>query len=151
MFLLALLTTAWFLPLSSGEAHKGATGIVKQRMHLMASIQSKMKSVVTMLRGKMPFDKTALEKAARDIANDSKRVPASFKVKNIDKPSEARAEIWQQWARFVRLSEDMERAADNLSRAASTSPSAEALARHFKQLAATCSACHRQFRQKKGR
>jgi cytochrome c556 len=79
------------------SAHKGAKGVVKQRMDLMTGIKKNMKTITDMARGKAPFKTSVIVDAATDIGKRAVHAPSLFPAGSHHKPSEARAEIWREW------------------------------------------------------
>ena len=145
--LLGVLTTAVL-------AHKGATGVVKERMDQMGTIAKSMKSMGAMFKGAEPYDAATVETLSRQIAGfGGDKLTAVFPEGSLDHPSEARPEVRSDWERFAELAGEMETAANDLAAGAAndrddagspTSPDAL-----FRDLAATCKSCHQDFRIKK--
>lgn len=131
------------------RAHAGAKGVVADRMHMMKEIQALLKTIVAMQKGEKPFDGAAMAKAAREIAGHGSHMLEFFPKNSLQEPTEARKEIWQNWSRFERMNSDMVRAGRALSAAAQKADKSADVADEFRALAATCGACHRDFRNKK--
>ena len=72
-FAAAALAVALCASWPAAQAHKGATGIVKERMDLMTNISKRLKLVVQMIRGKRPFDGNAVAVASTAIAGAIRR------------------------------------------------------------------------------
>ena len=148
------ISTLLFGVLTTGVvAHKGATGVVKERMDQMGTIAKSMKAMGAMFKGADPYDAATVEELSRKIAGfGGDRLIAVFPEGSLDHPSEARPEVWSNWARFAELAQGMEVAAINLAegagndRDAGSPTSSDAL---FRELAATCKSCHQDFRIKK--
>lgn len=102
-------------------AHGGATGIVKQRMDAMATLGKVVKSLSEMMRGDTEYDADLVRKGAAVVKTHAGQAMTSlFPQGSGGKPSEARAEIWQDWEAFDELAkqlaifaEGLEAAADN--------------------------------------
>lgn len=129
-------------------AHTGATGVVKQRMDLMSDIARQMKTIGAIARGKAAFDGASVSAAAARIADHGKHMPMLFPKDSLQPPSEATARIWRDWEKFVAAGEDMSAAAEALA-AAGRSGDAVVVKDGFRSLGKTCSACHKDFREKK--
>lgn len=135
--LLALLITG-----TVALAHTGVKNPdVKARMHLMKQIADATKVIGQMAKGAVPFDAERANAAARTLAKHSARVPALFETPADDPTSEARPAIWETFDEFIRLSEDMGRAAQSANIG-----SQEDAAAALKSLGQTCSACHELYR-----
>ena len=130
------------------SAHTGATGVVKQRMDLMSDIARQMKTIGGIARGKAAFDGASVSAAAARIADHGKHMPMLFPKDSLQPPSEATARIWRDWEKFVAVAEDMRVAAGNLA-GAGRAGDAAAVKDGFRALGKTCSACHKDFREKK--
>ena len=85
-------------------AHGKATGIVKERMDGMVELQEAMKAIGPMMQGKTDFDANVVrEQAARMKAHAGDSISEKFPEGSGGMPSEANAEIWQDWETFVDL------------------------------------------------
>lgn len=96
-------------------AHKGATGIVMERMEAMTDLSNSMRSLSQFMRGTVPYDVKQVREAAQQIANNSGAAMTDlFPVNSTDHPSEASDEIWIDWNEFARLAQRLNRAASIL-------------------------------------
>ena len=135
---------------AAAYAHGGATGIVKERMDLMDRIGKAMKVIVPMMKEKTDFDPKAYSAAAREIGqHGGEAMTKLFPAGSLDKPTEAKPEIWQDWAKFNQLAGELQDAASDLSAVSGTAQSVDVLAAPFGRLARTCRDCHKAFRVKK--
>lgn len=131
-------------------AHGGATGIVKERMDAMTEIGRNVKIVAQMLKGETPYDLQAVAGAGREIsAHAGNAMTRLFPEGSLERPTEATAEIWADWAAFSRLAEQLKTSAVSLEQAAERGAAREAVAAAFGQVAGTCKTCHESFRIKK--
>lgn len=100
-------------------AHGGATGVVKDRMELMESLGDAMKALTAIFRGQQDYDADRVRKLAAVIeAHGGETMTKLFPEGSLDHPSEALPTVWQDWERFVRLSEDLSVYAGALQKAA---------------------------------
>ena len=82
-------------------AHKGAKGVVKERMDAMKSIGDSMKAIKKMLQGEMAYDAAKLKKAAGTIrAHAGEPLTKLFPKDSLQKPTEATPKIWEDWEGF---------------------------------------------------
>ncbi len=130
-------------------AHKGATGIVKERMDVMSSIGANMKTIGEMLEGKTAFDGKRVEAAARAIAGHADQFHHLFPEGTNDKPSEALPVIWKDWDRFIKLAADLKKTSIVLAETALSASDADDIRIAALLVAGTCKACHTDFRLKK--
>ncbi len=97
-------------------AHSGATGVVKERMDGMGAMREAMKALAPMMQGQAPFDAEIVRRNAEIIAAHSGGALTNlFPQGTAGAPSEAKAEIWQDWARFAQLAEQLRVSAQGLA------------------------------------
>ncbi len=135
------------LTVTAGKAHKGATGIVKERMMSMKSMGAGMKALAAMVTGKAPYDAAKTKTIAVDMKQHAAAIPKQFPKDSIKGPSEALPAIWTDWEDFKGHADELARLAGQLSRAADTGKMA-ALGL-FAQMGKSCSGCHQDYRKKK--
>ena len=130
-------------PLLPADAHKGATGVVKQRMDAMKDMQ---KALNAMLSGKQAMDRAAAIGLAETIRDQSGvHMAELFPDGSLNHPSEALPKVWENWSDFRAEADELERAADALARSR-TDGDASA---QFKRVAASCKSCHKAYRKPK--
>lgn len=111
--------------LSAAFAHGGATGIVKERMDLMARIGDATKELSAMFKGSKPYDPKAVRRAAKVIEGHSgEALTRLFPENSLMAPSEALPSVWQDWKEFERLSDRLEKLSAGLAAAADNGPGA---------------------------
>ena len=141
------VSVALVATLSAVQAHKGAKGIVMERMMSMKSMGDGMKSIAAMVTGKAPYDATKTKGIAAEIRKHATGIPTQFPKGSINGPSEALPTIWKDWDAFKGHAEELAKLADQLSASADTGKVA-ALGL-FAQMGKTCSGCHQDYRKKK--
>ena len=129
------------------NAHKGAKGIIKQRMMAMKTMGDSMKELSKMVTGKAAFDAEKTKTIAATIKTHADDIPKQFPTGSMQKPTEALPAIWDKWDEFKGHADDLVKLAGVLVQSADTGPRA-ALAT-FSKMGKTCSGCHKDFRQKK--
>jgi cytochrome c556 len=90
------LLLASLLPLS---AHDHATGVIKERMEMMQQLGKHLKSIRERIDAKR--DLGSIKADAEAIAAHAPHVVHLFPKGSTQKPTEARAAIWQNWADFA--------------------------------------------------
>lgn len=147
------------------HAHDKATGVVKQRMDSMGILAQSMKSIAGQLKSPAP-DPDAIQAAAHALRNHAARnLTKDFPEGSLDRPTEARPEIWQDWDRFTALADRLDLQAQGLALAAGNPPSGLPPAAQslraledfatmapdevFTLIGKTCRSCHKAFRAKK--
>ncbi len=122
-------------------AHKGAHGVVKQRMKEMMRMEKRLRLVNMMVRGRAAFDAAAVRERARTIRDHAERIPRLFPPGTHAHPSEASPSIWQHFDDFRRRADTLRRAADALATATPrTLPDA------LDRVRAACRGCHEKYR-----
>lgn len=137
-------------------AHGGAKGVVKERMEAMGGMADAMKTVGGMIRGKMPYNAAKLEAASATLEqHGGEALTRLFPEGSLMQPSEAKEEIWQDWAAFKALADDLKSKAGVLSKVSGNGSGLEgseggvSVPQAFGMVGKTCTACHQKFRVKK--
>ena len=139
-FFLALC--AGLLLTVSAFAHKGATGIVKERMDYFKASQIALKQVLVALKRE---DFEAIVPLANQIKNWAEIMPEKFPSGSDGPPSEASSVIWRDFEGFKSAAKENFEAASFLEVSA-LKGDAEATAKAVKRLAGTCKSCHQSYR-----
>lgn len=147
---LALLPTAQ----SSVFAHKGAHGIVKQRMTIMKGMKDHMKLIAQTVKGQQAFEEKKLSRALDFLKSHAgDRLVKLFPKGSSGKKSDADPAIWKDWSKFQALALSLTQASDNFRSALDNKPCGppdkQALARletKYDALKQVCKDCHERFR-----
>jgi len=110
---------------------------VKARMELMGTIAANTKVLGDMAGGKAPFEAAAAATAKANIAAAAAQIPAKFEPQATDPVSEAKPDIWTNWADFVAKSEALLVQAEALD-----TTSLESVQAGMGGIGGTCKACH---------
>ena len=139
----------FFLALSAGLllsvsafAHKGATGIIKERMDNFKASQMALKQV---LAASKRNDSDAIVRLANQIKNWAEIMPTKFPSGSDGPPSEAAPAIWTDFEGFKSAAKENFEAA-SLLEVTALNGDAKATAKAIKQLAETCKSCHQRYR-----
>jgi len=122
-------------------AHKGAHGVVKERMRLMKKMEKRLRLITKMEKGELPFDADAVHRRGEQLLKYARKIPRLFPRGSGAPPSEASARIWQDFAAFQAEGKKLEQAAMLLMQA-----SAATLPDIARQLRAACKSCHEKYR-----
>ena len=127
----------------SALAHKGAMGVVKERMDKFEASEKATKRIKQALsRG----DTAMVTAEAELLVLWAHEMDSYFPENSNQSPSEAMDEIWLQWDDFVGAIQSFDDAARSLIKAAATEdPRTIGVA--FKDMTKSCKSCHQQFRQ----
>lgn len=124
-------------------AHKGAMGIVKERMDKFEASEKATKRIKQALsRG----DTAVVTADAELLVSWAREMESYFPDNSNQSPSEAKDEIWLQWDDFVGAVQSFENASKALIDAAATEDS-RAISGAFKEMTKSCKSCHQQFRE----
>ena len=144
---MALLGLVFVASMTAVDAHKGATGVVMQRMMSMKGMGEGMKELAAMVTGKAPYDAAKAKTIATTIKEHAVSIPKQFPKDSIKGPSEALPAIWEDWDGFKGHADSLAGLADKL---AGSAESGKAVALGlFAQMGKTCSGCHQDYRKKK--
>lgn len=132
---------------SSTVAHVGVENpAVMVRMHAMKNISDNMKVLVQMNKGERPFNAAEARAAATEITDDGMETPALFEIREDDPKSEAKPEIWENFADFTSKADALVTVASDMSQSLQTFAD---LQQTVPELGQTCLACHDKYRIKK--
>ncbi|MGI9408862.1 MAG: c-type cytochrome [Hyphomicrobiaceae bacterium] len=132
---------------SAALAHKGAKGIVGERMMMMKHMGDGMKNLSHMVTGKAPFKANRVESIATMLKTHAEKIPSQFPKGSLQKPTEALPVIWEKWDEFKTQAEALAKLAIELEGSATTGQAASLAV--FAKIGKSCSACHEVFRLKK--
>ena len=141
---LMILTGLCLLVSATALAHKGATGIVKDRMDEFKASQQALKQIFAVIKA---GDTQAVIPLAMQMKDWAERMPDYFPAGSDDSPSEAAPAIWTDFDGFRAAAGRHSTAASVLVDAAGTGDVA-ATAEAARALAGTCKACHQSYRLK---
>lgn len=144
----SLTTAAIALVLAGGAyAHTGVKNpAVMARMDSMSAIAAEMKTLGQMAKGAIAFNPAAAKAAAATIAKHAAETPILFEVEEDDPMSEAKPEIWDNFADFTEKSDRLTDLALELSESIVAEND---LTSAMKSLGATCQSCHKDYRVEK--
>ena len=126
----------------SALAHKGATGIIKERMDNFKASQTALKQIFAASKRN---DFEAIVPLANQIKNWAEIMPTKFPTGSDGPPSEAAPAIWTDFEGFKLAAKENFEAASFLEVTA-LNGDAKATAKAIKQLAGTCKSCHQSYR-----
>lgn len=128
-------------------AHKGASGIAKERMDMMKEMADAMKAIAPMMKGEADYDATAVQAFASGLANHAGHIKESFPQGSDGHPSEASPRIWKEPERFDASADALRGYALQLEKQAGNGEQAAKLL--FGKIAGACKECHESFRVEK--
>ncbi len=140
--------TLWLAPReAAAQAAASEQGVVEYRQLLMSAVGSNMGAIGGILKNQL-VRPGAVANHAQQMADAAKLIGPAFEQKVTAGKTDAKAEIWSDWAKFEQAIADYEKAATNLATAAKGSdPAAVGLA--VRALGESCGGCHDSFRKPK--
>ena len=140
--LVTLLVCALSAPLVL--AHGGVQNpAVLERMQGMSRIADEMKILGGMAKGAEAFEASVARSALGRIADQAARIAPLFETEETDPKTEARPEIWLDYADFTARAQTLEDTARDLS---TDLDSAEDLSAAMQALGRDCKSCHALYR-----
>ena len=128
---------------TTAVAHQGVQNqAVLARMEGMSAINAATRTLGQMARERTAFDAAAAEAARASLESHANEVVGLFEAEESDPKSEAEPAIWDNFADFSDLANDLVQAA-----AGADVRSLDALKRNFRAINRTCRACHGPYRQ----
>ena len=125
-------------------AHQGVKNpAVQARMHNMGLIGGAMKNLGDMAKGQATFDAGVANAAIDTIRAEAAKTHGLFEANEDDPKSEARPEIWDNFADFASKVAALETAAQSVGPITTLDDVSSAM----QALGATCSACHKAYRE----
>ncbi len=109
------LTLAGVVAASAALAHKGATGVVLERMQGMTALSDVVKELTPMMRGQTDFDADKVRQGADTmITHAGEQMTSLFPEGSVQPVSKVLPSVWEDWAEFVELAEQLELRAEGL-------------------------------------
>jgi cytochrome c556 len=139
----ALLTAG----VATADSHEGDAARVKYRQSVMSIIGTNMGAIGDIMKNGLDLP-GAVANHAGQMAEAAALIAPAFRAQISSGATDAKPEIWQDWAKFEKAIADYQKAARGLAEAASAKdPSGVGPA--MKKLGKSCSGCHKPFRKPK--
>ena len=141
--LIVFISAFFSLTIPQAIAHKGATGIVKERMDKFSEARGQMKQI----RGALQANSLDIVvEITSDMQQWAKDMPHAFPAGSDSAPSEALPTIWEDGAGFAKAIAAYDEAIIALQKAALSGDQTNALGK-FRALGQACSNCHKTYRK----
>ncbi len=145
-FVLAL-TTLLLVGEAQADSHEKDAARLKYRQSVMSIVGTNMGAIGDIMKNQLALP-GAIANHAGQMAESAALIAPAFKQKITDGPTDAKPEIWQDWAKFEKAIADYEQAARDLQTAAAGADPA-AVGPAMKALGKSCGGCHKPFRKPK--
>jgi cytochrome c556 len=147
-----LLSSTLALMLVSASAaqaghHEGEDPALKYRQSVMSIIGTNMGAIGDIMKNRLELQ-GAVANHAGQMAESAALIAPAFKKKITQGSTDAKGEIWTDWAKFEAAVARYEEAARNLQTAASGNDSG-AVGPAMRALGKSCGGCHKAFRKAK--
>jgi cytochrome c556 len=119
--------------------------VVKERMEMMEAMAKRLKAIRERIDGKR--DLAAIKADAEAIAAQAPHVIHLFPSRSMQKPTDARAAIWQNWSDFERKAAALESESKKLMNTGAGDLAA--LSTGARAVKVACGACHEKYRVKR--
>jgi len=140
-----VMSSLWVV--TTGWAHGGATGILKERMDSMKSMGKAMKGLAAIVKGKAELTDEAIAKYGNALKMGATHIPEMFPEGTNEAPSEALPKIWTEWKQFNDIATQLQKDADALILISGSD--ARSVKMGFVKISKSCKSCHSEYRQKK--
>ncbi len=133
--------------LAHADGDDGAPPDVAYRQKVMSNIGSNMGAIGDILKNGLMLP-GAIAVHANLMAESAQLIGPAFKKNVTTKMTDAKPEIWEDWAKFEKVIADFEKAARDMEAAAKGGDMA-AIGGAAKALGKSCGGCHKPFRKPK--
>lgn len=123
----------------------GQADVIEKRQKAMKAQSADSKAIKAAVESK---DYATVETKAKDLMGIAEQIPSLFPKGSTAGKTKAKAEIWEKNDAFVKEAKSLSKAAGELASAAKAKNDAE-MSVKLKEIGATCSSCHKQFRAAK--
>ena len=116
---------------------------VLDRMNNMSALGDSVETLVTMMRGSVPFNANVANAALTSLSQASAEITPLFEAEQRDPFDEASPDIWSEFDRFSQLATDLQDATLSLS---GSIRSPDDLRPAMQTVGQACAACHDLYR-----
>ena len=118
---------------------------VQYRQKVMGAIGQSMGAIGDIMKNKLPFTGN-IDDHARVININAKLIAGAFKQEAAEGKTDAKAEIWKNWAKFEEGVKKLDAASAKLAEVAATGDMA-AIGDAIKGVGGSCKGCHDDFKK----
>jgi cytochrome c556 len=147
MLAVIVISTFAVAGISQADSHEAAEASVKYRQSVMSGIGTNMGAIGDIMKNRLDLP-GAVAIHAGQMADSAALIAPAFKKQISEGATDAKPEIWQDWAKFEEAIATYQQAASDLQRAAAGSDPA-AVGPAMRALGKSCGGCHKPFRKPK--
>lgn len=151
LLLAGVMTSVMASVAAANDAHASdaakASPALAYRQTVMSIIGTNMGAIGDIMKNGLEVP-GAVANHADQMARSAALIAPAFTKQGLTGPTDAKPEIWQDWAKFEKAITDFEQAAENL-RDAAQSGDAKATGQAMRALGKSCGGCHKPFRKPK--
>jgi cytochrome c556 len=140
-------TTLLLVGVAQADGHEKDAARLKYRQSLMSIVGTNMGAIGDIMKNQLALP-GAIANHAGQMAESAALIAGAFEHEITDGPTDAKPEIWQDWAKFEKAIADYQEAARGLQTAAASGDPA-AVGPAMKALGKSCGGCHKPFRKPK--
>jgi cytochrome c556 len=129
------------------QAQATDEALVQYRQKVMQSQGASMGAIGDVMKNKLPYQ-SHIATHARDIQQQTKLIGDAFQKDIAEGKTDAKAEIWKDWSKFIAAAKEVEDESAKLAEVAQ-SGNMEAIGAQVKKLGDACGNCHKPFRKPK--
>lgn len=142
-----LLVMIWVALLSTGVYAQDDGAFLQHRQKVMQSIGGHMGAIGAIMKNKLPYQKT-IAVHALSLQMTSRVIEEAFEKEITAGKTDAKADIWQDWDKFVAAAKQLGEESGKLARLATAGDMA-AIGAQVKAVGKSCGGCHKPFRKPK--
>lgn len=124
-----------------------AQAAIDKRVMGMKDARSAMATVRRMVRGQEAFDRATVLAALQLVQEELVKMPEEFPPGSKALPSDAKPEVWTDWAGFLKAVDENKAAVDKLKAEASAATDVKAIQSGYQSLEKACDGCHDKYRK----
>jgi len=141
------LASLLLVGVAQADSHEKDAARLKYRQSVMSIVGTNMGAIGDIMKNQLALP-GAITNHAGQMVESAELIAPAFKREITGGPTDAKPEIWQDWAKFEKAIADYKEAAIGLQTAAA-SGDAEAVGPAMKALGKSCGGCHKPFRKPK--
>lgn len=133
--------------LASSIDAAAAQAAIDQRVMGMKDARSAMATLRRMVKGQEAFDRPTALAAVQVLKEELVKMPEEFPPGSKALPSDAKPEVWTDWAGFLKAVDETKAAVDKLKADATAAADVKGIQSGYQSLDKACEGCHDKYRK----